>query len=136
MTGETMRKTPQTVSPFVISLFFVIGLVSAFAFRVLIIFVYMQPEWFRPTWYVGIIGYIFFFLYRYWISQKRKKAVEEYRLIEKLEQEVPLESVDRQVLIYLLSSIRKSRENLNYLFIFVMSFVAVLIDIYLDGCGL
>ena len=131
-----MHQTPKTVSPFVISLFFVIGLISAFAFRVLIVFVYLRPEWFRPTWYVGIIGYTIFFLYRYRIAQKRKKAVEEYHLIEKLELEVPLESIDRQVLIYLLSSIRKSRENLNYLFIFALSLVAVVVDIILAGRGL
>lgn len=130
-----MRQTPQTVSPFVITLFFVIGLVSAFAFRVLIVFVYLRPEWFRPTWYVGIVGYTLFFLYRYRISQKRKKAVDDYRLIEKLEQGVPLENIDRQVLVYLLSSIRKSRENLNYLFIFALSLLAVVLDIVLAGRG-
>ncbi|MDH3359775.1 MAG: hypothetical protein OEL55_02800 [Desulfobulbaceae bacterium] len=131
-----MQQTPKTVSPFVISFFFVVGLVSAFAFRVLIVFVYLRPEWFRPTWYVGIIGYTIFFLYRYQISQKRKKAVEDYQLIEKLEQGNSLESNDRQVLIYLLSSIRKSRENINYLFIFALSLVAVVIDIVLAGRGL
>ncbi|MDH3394226.1 MAG: hypothetical protein OEL66_09465 [Desulfobulbaceae bacterium] len=130
-----MHQKPQTVSPFVISLFFVIGLVSAFSFRVLIVFVYLKPEWFRPTWYVGIVGYTIFFLYRYRISQKRKKAVAEYNLIEKLEQETTLLSDDRQVLIYLLSSIRKSRENINYLFIFVLSLLAVVLDIFLAGRG-
>ena len=131
-----MQQTPQTVSPFVISFFFVVGLVSAFAFRVLIVFVYLRPEWFRPTWYVGIVGYTIFFLYRYQIAQKRKKAVTEYHLIEKLGQEAVLSSEDRQVLIYLLSSIRKSRENINYLFIFALSVLAVLLDIVLAGRGL
>ena len=131
-----MQQTPQTVSPFVINLFFAIGLVSAFSFRILILFVYLRPEWFRFTWYVGIIGYTIFFLYRYRISQKRKKAVAEYHLIEKLEQEVDLGGEDRQVLIYLLSSIRNSRENINYLFIFVLSVLAVLLDIILAGRGL
>ena len=131
-----MQRTPQTVSPLVINLFFCIGLVSAFSFRVLILFVHLRPEWFRPTWYVGIVGYTIFFLYRYQIAQKRKKAVTEYQLIEKLEQEAPLATEDRQVLIYLLSSIRKSRENINYLFIFVLSVLAVLLDIVLASCGL
>ena len=131
-----MQHTPQTVSPFVINLFFAIGLVSAFAFRVLIIFVYLRPEWFRFTWYVGIIGYTIFFLYRYRISQKRKKAVAEYHLIEKLQQGGELAGEDRQVLVYLLSSIRNSRENINYLFIFVLSMLAVLLDIILAGRGM
>jgi len=131
-----MSQTPHTVSPLVINLFFVIGLISAFAFRVLILFVHIRPEWFRPTWYVGIMGYIIFFLYRYGISQKRKRAVADYRLIDKLQQEAPLSGEDREVLIYLLSSIQKSRENINYLFIFALSLVAVLLDIVLTGKGM
>lgn len=133
---KNIHHTPQTVSPFVINLFFAIGLVSAFAFRILILFVYLRPEWFRFTWYVGIVGYTVFFLYRYRIARKRKKAVAEYHLIEKLEEGGELADEERQVLIYLLSSIRNSRENINYLFIFVLSVLAVLLDIILAGSGL
>ena len=131
-----MSQTPHTVSPAVINLFFVIGLVSAFAFRVLILFVHVRPEWFRPTWYVGVAGYTIFFLYRYVISQKRRRAVSDYRLIDKLKVEQPLSGEDREVLIYLLSSIQKSRENINYLFIFALSLAAVILDLVLTGKGM
>ncbi|MDH4321651.1 MAG: hypothetical protein OEV73_09170 [Desulfobulbaceae bacterium] len=130
-----MRRPPETVSPLVINLFFGIGLLSAFAFRILIVFVHLCPEWFRPTWYLGIVGYTVFFLYRYRIAEKRRNAVVGYNLIEKLERQDPLSGEDRQVLIYLLSSIRKSRENINYLFIFALSVLAVLLDIVLAGHG-
>ena len=123
--------TPQTLPASVINLFFVIGLLSALAFRVLIVFVHLKPDYFRPVWYTGIIGYIFFFLYRYWISQKRRKAIEQYDLIDKLKHGQELSDGDRSVVIYLLDSIRKSRENLNYLFIFGLSLIAVLLDIIL-----
>lgn len=125
------KHPPHTLSPAVINLFFVIGLLSALAFRVLIVFSHLRPEWFRPTWYLGIIGYVVFFAYRYNISQKRKKAIEEYGLIAKIEGKAELSAIDRQVVAYLLSSIKQSRENLNYLFIFVLSIIAVLLDIFL-----
>ena len=125
-----MRESPQTLPPFVINLFFVIGLVSALSFRLLIGVKELQPDLFRSVWYVGIIGYILFFSFRYAITRKRKKAIRDFDLIAKLEQGGELSTADRQVVAYLLSSLEKSRENLNYLFIFVTSGLAILFDFF------
>ena len=81
---------------------------------------------------MGTIGYILFFLYRYAISQKRKKAIEQYELIPKLKQQTRLSKEEIEVVVYLLSSLRKSREHLNYLFIFALSFMAIIADILLS----
>ena len=78
---------------------------------------------------------MFFFLYRYVISLKRKRAIHEYNLISKLQGDEKLSSEDREVAVYLLSSLKKSRENLNYLFIFALSGIAVVIDILLSMQG-
>ncbi len=126
------ERAPHTVPKYVINLFFVIGLLSAIAFRALIIFKYTRPEFLRPTWYCGVIGYTFFFLYRYYIAIKRKKAIDKYGLIPKLKGNQRLSDRDREITIYLLYSIKKSRENINYLFIFVLSIVAILLDIFLS----
>jgi hypothetical protein len=126
---------PHTVPPFVINLFFIIGLISALAFRALIVFSHVRHELFRPVWYLGIIGYVFFFLYRYIISEKRKKAINDYDLIAKLQDNLCLTEEDRVVVVYLLSSIKKSRENINYLFIFGLSIVAIVTDILLTFYG-
>lgn len=127
-----MRKRLHTLPPYVINLFFIIGLLSAVAFRLLIVFQHIRPEFFRSVWYFGVIGYMFFFLYRYVISEKRKKAIGEYDLIAKLESGEKLSHEDREIAIYLFFSIKKSRENLNYLFIFVLSGIAVFMDILLS----
>ena len=126
---------PHTVPPYVINLFFIIGLVSALSFRVLIVFSHVKTEFFRPVWYFGIIGYVFFFLYRYIISEKRKKAIHDYDLIPKLQKNLCLTEEDREVVVYLLSSLKKSRENINYLFIFGLSLVAIVTDIMLSLYG-
>jgi len=81
---------------------------------------------------MGTIGYILFFLYRYTISQKRKRAIEQYELIPKLKHQTQLSREEREVIIYLLSSLSKSREHLNYLFIFALSFAAIIMDIFLS----
>lgn len=124
-----MKHAPQTLPPAVINLFFVIGLMSALSFRALMAIKDLQPQLFRPVWYLGIIGYILFFGFRYSITEKRKKAISEYNLIAKLEKGEELSPNDRQVMTYILSSLQKSRENLNYLFIFATSALAIFLDL-------
>ena len=130
-----MTTVPKTVPPLVIYLFLVIGLLSAVAFRLVTIINTFAPSLLRPVWYFGVIGYIFFFAYRYHISEKRKTAIRANRLLEKIQGQGEITTEDRALIAYVLSSIIKSKENLNYLFIFVLSLVAVAVDILLAVHG-
>lgn len=123
------NKKPHTLHPSVVYCFFAIGVISAIAFRAIIVFERLDPLWVRPLWYVGVIGYMVFFLYRYYISEKRKKAIKEFQLIEKVKANACLTDEDRDVVIYLLSSIKKSPENVNYFIIFLLSILAIMADI-------
>lgn len=125
-------RPPHTLSPLVINLFFLIGVLSAISFRALIVFAHTSSHWFRPVWYCGTIGYLVFFLYRYWISQKRKRAISQYRLLEKIGKGENISGEERQVVVYLLASIARSREDLNYLIIFFLSFLAVATDLIMS----
>ncbi len=125
------ERKPHVVPPYVIYGFFTLGLVSAVAFRAIIVLMRLEPAWVRPVWYVGICGYVLFFLYRYRISRKRKHAIEEYGLIEKLRSGEPCGPEEREVILYLLSSIKSSMEDLNYAIIFLLSLLAIAADIYL-----
>ena len=111
--------------------FFLLGLVSSIAFRAIIVLQHLEPSWVRPVWYIGTAGYVLFFLYRYRITRKRKKAVEDFQLIEKIRANACLQDDDREVLLYLLSSIRLSLEDINYAIIFVLSVIAVAADLIL-----
>lgn len=122
---------PHTVPKYVIHAFFVLGLVSAIAFRGIIIFQHIEPTWVRPVWYIGTIGYFFFFLYRFVITKKRKLAIANYQLIEKLKANACLEDEDREAVLYLLSSIKFSLEDINYALIFILSVLAIVADIVL-----
>lgn len=125
------EKKPHILPAAIIYSFLALGIISAIAFRTISVLQHIEPAWVRPVWYVGVIGYMVFFLYRYYISEKRKKAVERYQLIEKVKANACLTNEDRDVVIYLLSSIKKSPENINYLIIFVLSILAILADIYI-----
>jgi len=125
-------RAPHILPPVVIYSLFAVGIVSAIAFRSVIIFQRIEPSWVRPVWYTAVTGYIVFFLYRYAIAKKRKAAIERFGLIDKVKAEACLSDEDREVVIYLLSSIKKSPEELNYLVIFILSVIAVIADVVLS----
>ena len=125
--------TPRIVPTPVIIGFFVLGLLSSVAFRAIILFQKFNPGWVRPVWYFGVIGYMLFFMYRFRISTRRKRTIGQSRIIEKLQTGTALSAEDREAALYLLSSIRKSPEDWNYLAIFILSVLAIALDLLLPG---
>jgi hypothetical protein len=127
------KDTPHTVPTSVIYIFFTLGLVSAIAFRAIIVFQRIEPAWIRPVWYIGTAGYFLFFLYRYVITKRRKRVIEEYQLIEKVKTNACLTDKDREIVLYLLSSIKSSLEDINYAIIFLLSIIAIAADLLLSA---
>lgn len=121
---------PKTFPKWIIMMFFIIGMISAVCFRSLIVFNYYYVNMRRTVWYIGVIGYIFFFGYRFYVSHKRRKVILESSLIESLETDI-LNDEKKEEIKYILSSIIKSKEMFNYIFIFVLSGLAILIDLIL-----
>ncbi len=126
-----MSTAPKIIPKPVIAGFFLLGVLSSIAFRLIIIFQKLKPGWVRPTWYFGVLGYMAFFIYRYYISWRRKRVIARAGIIGKLQRSEPLSEDDRQAALYLLSSIQKSPEDWNYLAIFILSAVAIAIDLLL-----
>jgi hypothetical protein len=126
------REKPTLAPVYKIYGYFILGLSTAIAFRALIVFDHIQPTWVRPVWYFGVLGNFVFFFYRYRVSVRRKKAVREFHLIEKIQSGAALSAIDREVIVYILSSIKLSPENINYLIIFLFSFLAIAMDIGLS----
>jgi len=108
---------------------FWLGLSTAVAIRALIVLNHVNPSWVRPVWYFAVLGNFLFFYYRYQITSKRKRVIREHRLIEKISANDELTTSDRQVLTYLLNSIKMSPEHWNYLIIFFFSLLAIAIDL-------
>jgi hypothetical protein len=127
-----MATVPKIIPKPVILALFILGVMSSVAFRLILIFQKLKPGWVRPVWYFGVLGYMVFFIYRYYISQRRKRVVAQSGIINKLRGGEALSSADRDAALYLLSSIQKSPEDWNYLAIFILSVVAIAVDL----CGL
>lgn len=85
----------------------------------------------RLVWYLAVLGYIIFFGFRFYIASKRRSAIIENKLIEKMDAVDCIAENDRKEIQYLLNSIIKSKEIYNYLFIFIVSILAIALDIAL-----
>ncbi|MSU57798.1 MAG: hypothetical protein EXS35_06385 [Pedosphaera sp.] len=90
-----MSTTPKIVPQPVIVGFFLLGLLSSVAFRAILFLQKYNPAWVRPVWYFGVIGYMLFFIYRYYISQRRKRAIAQSSIIEKIRDGVTLTATPR-----------------------------------------
>jgi len=130
------KNAPHVVSKNLIYGFFILGLMSAIAFRVIIVLQRLEPAWIRVVWYTGTIGYFLFFLYRYIITRRRKKAIREFELIEKVKANACLTDQDRELVLYLLQSVKSSLEDVNYAIIFLLSVIAIIADIILSVLSL
>jgi hypothetical protein len=106
-----------------------LGLTTSIAFRLLIIFNHIEPTWVRPVWYFGVLGNFVFFYYRFKVTKKRKRAVREHHLIEKIKAGTDLNERERGSLVYLLESVDRSPESLNYLIISIFSVLAIMLDL-------
>jgi hypothetical protein len=124
-------ETPELAPAPLIYGAFALGLTTAIAFRVIIILQHFSPGWVRPVWYFAVVGNLVFFYYRYRIAEKRKRAVDEHGLIGKIEADTCFSPMEREALVYLLRSIKRSPENLNYLIISAFSIAAIAIDLAL-----
>jgi len=120
----------KTLPKPIIRIFFIIGIFSATCIRLIAVFNRFNPDISRVLWYIGVIGYIFFFGYRFYITKRRRKVIEANNLIKKLETQT-LEKEDIENINYILNSIIKSKEIFNYIYIFFLSIIAIIVDIVL-----
>ena len=110
-----MTKEQPVIAPaYKIYGYFILGLATAIAFRALIVLDHIQPTWVRPVWYFGVLGNLAFFFYSFKVSVRRKKAISDFQLIGKMQSRDSLTTIDREVIIYILRSIKLSPENINY----------------------
>jgi len=127
-----MYKNKYIIPSIYINAFFILGILSALAIRLIIIFKHINADYIRPFWYIGVIGYTVFFAYRFYITSKRKKLITKHELLKKINNANDINQDDKELLEYIVLSIVKSKENLNYLFIFSTSFIAIIIDLLLN----
>jgi len=115
-----------------VKLYFWIGIISAILLRTILIADHYNSQISDLMWYMGVIGYLIFFAHRYDIAKHRYGVIKNLGLLEKIEMRQSLTEEDFDGLDYIMWSLSVSKERLNYLAIFVLSIVAILLSLMLD----
>lgn len=112
--------------------FFFTALIATISIRLVNVFIGFSEIAAKVSWYVGIIGFFFYFLYRYRYDDILHKELLKTKLTDKMLNREKLTEHDYDVLGTLLCKIDFKKDKVNYFFIFFTSGVALLIGIYTD----
>lgn len=125
-------KVPAGYSMTVIKLYFWIGLVSAALLRMILIADHYSDLLAKVLWYLGVLGYLWFFAHRYHIAKRRYGVISDLGLLNKIQSREPFTEKDFEGLNYVMWSLSVSKERMNYLVIFAFSVVAIILSLILD----
>lgn len=112
--------------------FFLIGIVATVAMRVVTILMAIDQIYGKIAWYIGIVGFLIFFLYQFKISNTRGKIIKKNQIKEKIAQKKELDDNDRYILRNILCSLSSNKEKINYFMIFFTSILALIIEISIE----
>lgn len=90
---------------------FGVGLTGAISLRLILVAEEYRPELVRLLWYLGICGNMLFFMFRAFITNRRRRLIKTLELQTKLLNEDSFCSEDYQALRYLVSSLCASKEQ-------------------------
>ncbi|MFH1582709.1 MAG: hypothetical protein ABIB72_00110 [Candidatus Falkowbacteria bacterium] len=123
---------PKLHSSFYRILIFMVGVIATIAYRIVIVLNHYSQLWVEISWYIGTIGFIWYFAHRFNIENHRDKLIEKLNLVKKIQAGQLFNAEDKTALIYILKSLGTSLAKWNYIAIFVFSFLAIAYAIYAD----
>lgn len=112
--------------------FFTLGVIATIAYRAIIVLNDYSDYWVDMTWYIGTIGFTWYFWHRYKVENHRDELVTKFKLVEKIESNTPLAPEEKQALVKVLNGLQTSLAKWNYIIIFVSSFIAIAYAIFSD----
>jgi hypothetical protein len=112
--------------------YFYLGLVATLAYRVIIVLNFFEPIWVKVAWYIGTIGFIFYFWSRYKVVRKFSSLIHEKNLVSAIDRAKNISKPQRQALAYIIQTLDTTKAQLNYVMIFVFSAIALVVGIILD----
>ncbi|MCK5282850.1 MAG: hypothetical protein KAK00_05560 [Nanoarchaeota archaeon] len=131
MNKETYEGITGKNSRYLSESFFIIGLLAAICFRLVLILNRVNSVYGSIAWYSAIILYVFFYLFRLYIEEKRRKLITKNKLREKL-MDNKCDKEDRKKIKILLDSILISKLRWNLIILMILSVIALAIQIYMD----
>jgi len=117
---------------FVSWVFFIIGLIATVAIRVVTVLMNIHQVSGKIAWYVGVGGFLVFFIYKFNANRRLARLINEENLIEKARGQKPLSAEENNLIAGILCSLKSEKERINYFFIFAVSAVALVLAVYFD----
>ena len=108
--------------------FFICGIVATIAYRIIFL---LNSFWIEVAWYVGTIGFIFYFGYSAYVASKRATLVKDYELVEVIEKS-DVSTEKKSALLYLIKTSLTSKARFNSAFIFIASIIFFIINLATD----
>ena len=113
-------------------LIFIVGVIATIAYRLVVVLNHYSQFWVEVFWYVGTIGFVWYFGHRYVIENRRDRLIDRLQLVEKIESDQSFNPEDKTALLYILKSLETSLAKWNYIAIFFFSFLAMAYAVYVD----
>lgn len=113
-------------------IFFVIGLIATFAVRLVSILMDYSEVYAKIAWYVGVLGFFVFFLYKFNIDQARSRLIAREGLVNKINEAGALREKDYALIQSILCSLNSAKDRINYFVIFSTSIITFALALYLD----
>lgn len=102
------------------------------AIRVVTVLINIKPVYGKIAWYIGVGGFLIFFVYKFNANRALAKIIDKENLIEKAKAQKPLSAEEYSLIAAMLCNLKSEKERINYFFIFAVSAVALIFAIYFD----
>jgi hypothetical protein len=113
-------------------IFFIIGLAATVSIRIMAVLMHFNTIYAKLAWYIGIIGFFIFFLYKFRVSSARSRVIAQQNLVEKINSKKTLSDEDYAVMNAILCGLSSRKEQINYMVIFGLSAITIFFAIYMD----
>lgn len=112
--------------------FFIVGLVATVSIRAVTILTRLDSVYGKIAWYIGVGGFFIFFIYKFRVNQNRSRVILQGKLLDRINQKDKLTEEDYSVISTILCALSSKKERINYIFIFALSAVAIILAVYMD----
>ena len=131
MYAKSMKLNTHASPVWMRNLFFWSGIIATVCYRAIVVLNHYSAKISLAAWYIGTLGFILYFWHRYIVSEKRVELINKYHLISAVKKS-GLKPEQIEANEYILTTLISTKEKWNYIVIFVTSFLALMIGIYLD----
>jgi hypothetical protein len=111
---------------------FVVGILATLAYRLIVVLNHYSALWVQIAWYIGTIGFVWYFAHRFNVEKRRDQVIEDLSLVQKVQETEVFSLEEKSALVYILKSLQTSLAKWNYIAIFVISSLALAYGIYQD----